>query len=101
MHFQLRKGSAYPTFNGKRLRFDPVPNPSLHPAFRVRRGTRTVCVDMKGYVGSRASGLPARPHAFSALRRSYAPTATALTHEQRIFARVAGVPDVSNSKDRG
>jgi hypothetical protein len=51
--------------------------PMLRPAFRVRRGSRFECVDMTRYVGSRASGSPPDPSAFSALRWSYAPTATA------------------------
>ena len=33
-------------------------NPSLRPAFRVRRGRRAAIVDMTRHVGSRASGYP-------------------------------------------
>jgi len=43
----LRKGSAKSGIH-----------PALYPAFRVRRGTRSPCVDIRGYIGSRASGYP-------------------------------------------
>ena len=33
-------------------------NPSLRPAFRVRRGLYTICGSMTSYLGSRASGYP-------------------------------------------
>ena len=33
-------------------------DPTLCPAFRVRRGGRSACSDMTGYIGSRASGYP-------------------------------------------
>ena len=57
--FSIKEGTGIqPSLSVKMHSSSLGNNPSLHPAFRVRRGSFSKCAAMTRYDGSRASGYP-------------------------------------------
>lgn len=68
MHFSKKEGHPEIPAETVRRASDRDPNPTLCPAFRVRRGSSYANGSMTRYVGSRASGYPPD---FMPFRRSW------------------------------